>query len=92
MAATAILRVGLMAGRWGRVQTERDLHGELMCAALRCAAAFDVVDLHRPVMAGPMAIEHIRRGESGENARGLDHCAHGGCEGRPTAAGAGGQG
>jgi hypothetical protein len=44
------------------------------------------------VMAGPMAIEHIRRGESGENARGLDHCAHGGCEGRPTAAGAGGQG
>jgi PAS domain S-box-containing protein len=45
MAATAILRVGLMAGRWGRVQTERDLHGELMCAALRCAAAFDVGEL-----------------------------------------------
>jgi len=28
-----------------------------------------LMDLHMPVMDGPMAIEHIRRGESGEKMR-----------------------
>lgn len=56
IAVAAILLVGVVAGRWGWVQAERDLRGALMHEAIRCAAAFDAGEL-RAFAASPADVE-----------------------------------
>lgn len=56
IAVTAIVLIGLVAGRWGWVGAERDLRGELIRDALRCAAAFDAGEL-RALTATPADVE-----------------------------------